>query len=330
MLQLCMVMAIILTAHSCATPGANTSRDEAWSTAIGQGPVGATHTSDPGSAAKDLAVARRMVNTGEFSLVIPRLQQIVSNYPAAQAAIEARYYLGRSYYAVGAYNDALRYLDEYIDLAPDGEHVDAGRELLARLTDRVDTPDASELETQVARLRELIVAEPDNMAPQLELANLLWEQGHYQQSGILYGELLERWPGLESDMAIRRRVERDTAGRLIVLTPQEVERRYRESEPLVIYNVSSFRSGRFEGWPATAHERYYNVTGQAVNQSARSLQDVRVIVTIYGFGHMVYDTQTVNLGGLRPGEARAFSVQFSRFDDIHNVTRHECVGTFRR
>ncbi len=330
MLRVCIIAAAVLTAHSCATPGANTARDEAWSTAIGQGPVGATHTSDTASAAKELAVARRMVNTGEFSLVIPRLQQIISKYPAAQAAIDARYYLGRSYYAVGAYNDALRYLDEYLELAPNGEHVESGREFLARLTDRTETPDASELDTQVAHLREVIIEEPDNMAPRLELANLLWEQGQYQQSGVLYDEILERWPGLENDMAIRRRVERDTAGRLVVLTPKEVERRYREAEPLMIYNVSSFRSGRFEGWPATAHERYYNVTGQAVNQSARTLQDVRVIVTIYGFGHMVYDTQTVNLGSLRPGEVRAFSVQFSRFDNIHNISRHECVGTFRR
>lgn len=326
----CVAVCVILIGVGCATSSTNAARDDAWATAMGQGPVGATHASDPAAAAKELAVARRMVNTGEFSMVIPRLQKIVSKYPSAPAAIEARYYLGRSYYAVGAYNDALRYLNEYLELAPDGDHVDNGREYVALMTDRVIAPKPSEIEEQAAALRAAIEAEPDNMAPRLELANLFWEQGQYEEAGTLYGDLLARWPNLQNDMAVRRRVELDRNGRVIVLTPRETERRYREAEPLVIYNVSSFRSGRFEGWPATSQQRYYNVTGQAVNQSERTLEDVRIIVTIYGLGHMVYDTKTVNLGALRPGEVRAFSAQFSSFDNIHNISRHECVGTFRR
>jgi hypothetical protein len=94
--------------------------------------------------------------------------------------------------------------------------------------------------------------------------------------------------------------------------------------------VSSFRSGRYEDWNATARERYYNVAGQAVNRSGHPLEDARITVTIYGMGQMVYDTQTASLGTLQPGETRAFSVQFSKFDNIFNVTHHECVGTFRR
>jgi len=125
-------------------------------------------------------------------------------------------------------------------------------------------------------------------------------------------------------------MERDASGNLVVLSPAKMEQRYRELEPLKIYNVSSFRSGRFEGWPATANERYYNVAGQAVNQSEQALADVSIVVTIYGLGQMVYDTQTVPIGSMRPGEVRAFNAQFSRFDNIYNITRHECTGTFRR
>jgi hypothetical protein len=87
-------------------------------------------------------------------------------------------------------------------------------------------------------------------------------------------------------------------------------------------------------WPlsaaAVAQQRDYNVSGQAVNVGDTPLEDVRLIVTIYGLGQLVYDTQTVALGALQPGEVRAFSVQFTRFDDINNIVRHECRGTFRR
>ncbi len=327
---LCVAVCVVSAFVGCAMTEPSGAGLDAWSTGIGHGPVGSSHASDPSTAARELAVARRMVRVGEFSLVIPRLQQIISKYPGDPAAIEARYYLGQSYYSVGAYNDALRYLNEYIELAPGGEHVASGREYVARLTDQEIEIAPTELEEKAATLQDAIDQEPENMAAHLELANLYWEHGEYQSAGNVYGELLRRWPRIAQDPVVQRRIERDAAGKITVLTPKEVERRHREEEPLLIYNVSSFRSGRFEGWPATSHNRYYNVTGQAVNQSQNLLRDVRVVVTIYGFGHMVYDTKTVNLGTLRPQEVRAFSVQFSQFDNIHNITRHECVGTFRR
>lgn len=286
--------------------------------------------SDAANASKELATAKRMVKAGEYSLVIPRLQQIISKFPGDSAAVEARFLLGKSYYQVGAYTDALRYLNEYVELSPEGDHAGNSREMIARLTDAPATVSPTEQDEQVAALEAAIAAAPEEMAPRLELAELHWTQGRYAAAGTVYTELLQRWPRLETDTVVRQRVERNASGALVVLTPEEVERRYRESEPLRIYNVSTFRSGRFEGWPAVARDRYYNVTGQAVNQSAEPLDDVRIIITIYGLGQMVYDTQTVGLGTLRPGETRAFNAQFSRFDNIHNITRHECVGTFRR
>jgi len=296
---------------------------------MGHGPVGSAHAGDPATAAKELAVAKRMVQAGEFSLVIPRLQQIISKYPGDSASVEARYYLGQSYYAVGAFNDALRYLNQYIDLSPEGDFSPNGREIIAQLTNTATEKSPTELESQIASLQETIANNPEDMAVRLELANLFWEQGQYEKAGAVYTELLQRWPLLADDLVVKRRIEQDETGRITILTPLEVERRHRETEPLLIYNVSAFKSGRFEGWPATSNQRYYNVTGQATNQSQHVLQDVRIITTIYGLGHMVYDTKTVGLGSLRPGEVRAFSVQFSQFDNIHNVTRHECLGTFR-
>lgn len=323
-------LALLLVAlfANCSYPNAGAA--DVWAMPGGEGPSGSVHAAAPANASRELAAAKRMMKAGECSTAIPRLTQIISKYPGADAAVEARYHLGEAYFNLGAYSDALRCLKEYLDLAPQGDYVENAQALVARLTDSAAQASPTEQDAQVAALQAAVAAAPDDMAPRLELAELLWTLSRYQEAGDVYMELLRRWPRLENDTVVRQRVERDAQGNLVVLTPEEVEHRYREAEPLKIYNVSSFRSGRFETWPATASERYYNVTGQAVNQSEQPLNDVRIIVTIYGLGQMVFDTKTVSLGAMRPGEVRAFSVQFSVFDNIYNISRHECVGTFQR
>ncbi|MFA6241883.1 MAG: FxLYD domain-containing protein, partial [Candidatus Hydrogenedentales bacterium] len=116
-------------------------------------------------------------------------------------------------------------------------------------------------------------------------------------------------------------------GQYLILTPMEVQRREVEKQPLVIVNMSSFRSGEDL---FTRQPLYYSVTGQAVNRSDSVLYGVQVMVTLYGFGNVVYDTTTANIGRLNPGESRAFSVRFSNFDDIENIYRYEAVGSFER
>lgn len=300
-----------------------------YSSSMGRGPVSETRVTDNYTAAKQLAEAKRMVKGGEYSLVIPRLQQLTSAFPGDAAAIEARYYLGLSYYNIGGYDDALRNFREYAELAPQGENIAAANDHILRLTQNApSTP--TEMDQKIRDAQTRAAANPEDTAVKMELANLYWDAARYAEAGRVYQELLAKWPNLMNDTVVRTRMAREKDGTLTVLSPQEAERRYREQEPLQIFNVSSFRSGRFEDWNATARERYYNVAGQAVNRSERPLEDARITVTIYGMGQMVFDTQTVSLGTLQPGETRAFSMQFSKFDNIFNVTRHECVGTFRR
>jgi hypothetical protein len=112
-----------------------------------------------------------------------------------------------------------------------------------------------------------------------------------------------------------------------VITPAEVQRRAIERQPLSIINTSAFKSGEDL---ITRTPLYYVVTGMAVNRSDSVLYGVQVLVTIYGFGNVVYDTNTVTLGRLNPGEMRAFSVRFFNFPSIHRIHRYEAVGTFER
>jgi len=279
-----------------------------------------------------LTQAENRVKAGEYSMVIPRLEQFTRQYPSMPGIAKAYYLLGVCYYRIGGYSAARDALAKYLELDPEGSYATEAQDTLDRMN-RI-TPDTGkipeELAKEIDRCRESVRANPEDMGARMALAEVLWNAGQYEEAGREYATLLNRWPYLMNDTVIRTRVKKEADGSFRVLTPEESEKIRRQDNPLVLYNIASFRSGRFENWSQSARERYYNVTGKAVNQGDKPLEDVRITVTIYGFGQLVYDTQTINMGTLAPGETRAFSAQFSRFDDINNVTRYECTGTFRR
>ena len=92
-------------------------------------------------------------------------------------------------------------------------------------------------------------------------------------------------------------------------------------------NTTAFKSGRDL---LTRERKFYVVTGQVRNRSDSILYGVQVIVTLYGFGNVVYDTNTVNIGRMNPDEVRAFTVRFSNFPNIDDMNRHEVVPVFQR
>lgn len=299
-------------------------------------PVGANF--DPGQelidarpAARELAVAQRMLDAGDYSVAIPRLLHIQSKYPEAEAAIEAKYLLGVTYMQLGGLRDAQENFAAYLTVAPEGKYALASRQYLLGIKDEVD-----EKYLTVEKVKDLLASAetkaaqaPNDLALQLELADLYWQDAQFHRAGEVYRVILNRYPSLEADMKIRTRMEKTGAGDYAVLTPAEVSNRNADANPILITNTSSFRSGRFDTFPVTTRQRYYNVTGQVVNRGSQAVSGVQIHVTIYGFGSLVYDTQQVSIGHMRPGDKRAFSVRFTNFDDIENVDRYECVATFQ-
>jgi tetratricopeptide (TPR) repeat protein len=285
-----------------------------------------------GNAAADLGTAQRMIQSGNYSIAIPRLQSLIAQYPNAPEGVEARYFLGVAYSEIGGQGDAARYLREYVERSPSGAHASEARQLLATLVSEMDsrTVSGQELMDRSAALRQQIKDKPGQSAAWLELADLYWQAGQYAEAGAVYGELLKRWPDLAENNTVRTRVERRADGSYAVLTPAEAARRYAEEEPLLLYNTTSFRSGRPSGWSGQLKHDIYTVSGQAKNRGSSALYNVQVVVTIYGFTGMVYDSRVINIGQMQPGQARAFSAPFSNFDDIENVHHYECVGSYER
>ena len=339
-------------------------------TPVGVNPLPENKMLNGSIAGKELAVTKRMVRAGDYSQVIPRLSHIVGNYPDTAAATEAHYFLGVTYYQIGGLREAKNYFTAYLERDAEGPYAEASRGYVAGLADergsrpltqgqlneRLDGSagqtglGVTELEYQIAadhlirRIEEVkvhIAAEPENLSHRLELADLYWKISRYKESAAAYAEILKKWPQLKGDVTINRRLELKADGTYTVLTPIEVERRNVEAEPLLVVNTSSFRSGRQGGaygyssgsggsYGSVGKDIFYHVSGRVVNRGGDPMKNVEVLVTIYGFANLVYDTKTCRIGRLAPGAARAFSARFESFDNIENVVRYECVGVFDR
>lgn len=284
------------------------------------------------TAERELESALRMLTAGQYSLAIPRLMLVTSKFPDSPAATDAYYQLGVTYHAIGGLRDARDNFRKYLRLAPQGKYAESTGQYLASLTDeaiqRNQVPEV--LDSQIAAVEAAAISGPLQLAQRLELADLYWKKGEYARAGALYQEILGDFPQLEKDATVRTRLEKQPNGDFVLLTPDEVVNRTQEAEPLSIFNTNAFRSGRFQGVPATSNERFYTVTGQVVNRGSKQLVDVQINVTIYGFGTMIYDTQTIAIGSLQPDQTQAFSARFGNFDNIDNIDRFECVGSFRR
>jgi len=287
------------------------------------------HVGDDRAAAMEVEEASKLVDAGDTSAVIPKLLSTISKYPGSEAAYEARYWLGQAYYKIGGYRDAIDLFNEYLRLAPNGRYAQECNDYIQRLTTEYSQRflSAEKLDENIRTLLDELKKSPDNIGSQLALADLLWKRGDYDKAVAIYKNVVDQHPDQANNEIIRQRVEMLPGGQYTALTPTEIQRRQAEAQPLVVINTSSFQGGQDL---FTRENRLYSVTGRVVNRGDSVLYGVQVIVTIYGFGNVVYDTSTVSIGRMNPSEIRAFSVQFSNFDNIENINRYECVATFQR
>lgn len=287
--------------------------------------------SDSG-AAKDLGVAQKMIRAGNYSQAIPRLLKVLGEAAGSREAIEARYFLGVAYEAIQDLRGAQQQLKEYLELAPDGEYAKDARARLQSVGGELDERYVSptEIEQKIAAARQRIQEAPDEVGHRLELADMLWSKGDYAEAGKVYAEILGRWPRLQDDMVVRQRMVRGADGAWQALDPQAAVLQAADRDPLLIYNTASFRSGREDGFTRSFQASKYNVTGEAMNRGQSTLNDVELIVTIYGFGGKVFETKSLRVGSMAPGAARPFSVVFENFDSIENIERYDVKGAFTR
>lgn len=282
-----------------------------------------------GGQQDEVRAAQRMIEQGEASSAVPRLLHAISKSQDTAAATEAQYWLGVAYYEINSYRDAAEAFHEYLESLPEGPRAADSHGYLERIekeyAERFDTID--ELNAEIATVAGQLRNTPGDFDLRWQMADLLWRRGDYQEAGRIYAELVTQNPAYNENPTVASRIEWLNGSNYIVLSPAEVQRRRDAEQPLVIMNTHDFRAGEDL---FTRKPRFYVVTGQVMNRSESVLYGAQVFVTIYGFGNVVYDTTTVHIGQLNPGEKRAFSVRFGNFENIENIHRYEVEGTFQR
>lgn len=304
-----MCFAIVFTPHSYADP-------------LGSG-------FERKSARALLSGANAAIARGNDSSAVQQLHELAAKYPKSKPALEVHYLLGRAYYRIGAYGDSIKEFGLYLEQSPRGKNAEEARSLMHRLTmeyrDRF--PTANELDAAIAQLREKLAAEPKSSAHAMDLADKLWMRGRYEEAGKEYLALVARDEPFGLDPVFVRRVELQVDGSHVLLTPEEIMRREVERQPIVLTNLTSFRSNRDR---RTQVSKDYVVTGQAINRSNAKISAVQIDVTLYGFGGRVYDTGVYNIGTMYPGSTRAFRVIFTSFREMNSIDRYDYSVRFER
>jgi len=281
------------------------------------------------SAQSLLSAGKQALESGLTPVAVQRFQELTARYPESAAAIEAQYWLGRSYEDLGVLRDAVASYDTYLAAVPEGGLSDEARDRAQRLRDNFDEafPSPETLDERIASLRQRVAGNPDDFAARADLANALWTRGHYDEAASIYMALYDAEPDVANRAEFQRRIELHPDGTYTILTPSELARREREANPLQVVNFTGFPGIRDT---FTQVPRGFIVTGQVVNRGDSVLYGVEITVTVYGFGNTVYDTGTEFLGNMRPGETRAFSMRFRNFRELNSIERYEYKVRFER
>jgi hypothetical protein len=302
-------------------------------TACSTGPSGryesGSNSFDAPAPHQPIIEAEQLIESGNPAAAVGRLEEIILRYPGTPEAGDAQYLLGVAYENLGGIRDAIAAYDAYLDVAPDGQWAEASRLSRDRLRHQYEAsfPSQEKVDREISALRAEQQANPTSIDTRLRLADALWKRGQYDDAAKTYVEVARVNADFAKSEHFRTRVEMNDDGTHTVLTPTEVSRRAAARNPIQITNTNSFAAIRDS---FTQVPRFFVVTGQAINQGESVIYGVNVNITLFGFGSQIYDTDTVQLGDMNPGEIRAFSVRFSNFRELNSIERYEHSVSFRR
>lgn len=275
----------------------------------------------------EIKYAQQLIEKGQFSHALPKLLSVIES---GEKDTTAYYFLGIVYQELGSPQNALNYYIKYLQLSPQGVYAEHSRKQIGTLIgspinqiEKVDT-----IENQIHTLEQKLQQEPKNVDIMLQLANWYWINQNFSKAGDLYKSIISLDPNYWSHPVISSRLEKGVNNEIIVVTPEEALKREAEKNPIIFFNVTSFRSGRSLGWSSDFKHHIYNVSGQVRNRSSRTLRNVTIQLTIYGFSGIVYDTRTISLGNLSSGQIKPFSAQFVNFDNIENIDHYDYTAYY--
>lgn len=267
------------------------------------------------SKASVLDEANRLFAQQDYEPALMKYSTYVySPFPKKNSLADARYHMGLCQYFLGRYHESADtmtiLLQDYPQFSMSNEAVEILKQSRLRVEENLTASTEQELKHQetITNLQDQIGQYPKNAQLHYQLANQYWNAGQYQTAALHYEQAILLNPDYEKDSLVRNRVYYTDDN---VLVPRDPLVELQQQDDVIrLSNVQHDVRTR-ENW--LGRRESIRVSGEAENVTLRTVRGVRIEITLVDFFEKIQDSQTVNLGSIRPGETRTFSTLMTQF-----------------
>jgi tetratricopeptide (TPR) repeat protein len=272
------------------------------------------------SSASVLDEANRLYAQQSYEPALVKYSSYVySPFPNKTETADARYHMGLCQYFLGRYHESAVTMTKLLEEHPQFTMTDEAVEILNQSRIRIEEKKAetnqqqTEQQNSITELQGQINESPKNAQLYYQLANQYWNTGDYQTAALHYEQAILLNPDYERDSLVRNRVYYTDEN---VLVPRDPLKELQQQDDVIrLSNVRHDIRSR-ENW--LGQRQSIRVSGEAENVSLRTVHSVNVELTLVDFFERIQESQTLQLGSIRPGETRTFSTLLNQYSGSPN------------
>ena len=242
---------------------------------------------------------------------------VLSPFPNKKHEDYAYYKLALCYYLLGHYYDAQKTADTLLKTYPDYEYNDQAKDLLAKSDHKINerklafTEQWNELLKEIEKTTQLVSQNPDSAELQFKLGDLYWDASKHGDAVKQYEKAAQLDKSYLDKSNLRSRVRIDKNGEFLIRDPlfQNIDK----PSPVRVTRLRRDRITR-EDW--LGEYEALRLSGYVENDGLYDVLNVQVNIAIYDFFDTIQETKLVNIGDLRGGGQRPFTVMFNQYRDL--------------
>lgn len=244
---------------------------------------------------------------------------VYSPFPNKTEMAEARYHMGLCQFFLLRYHEAAESMTKLLQEHPQFTMTDEAIEILKQCELRIQDKQAeieqqqTEQEITITELQNQVSQSPKNAQLHYQLANQYWDAGNYQTAALHYEQAILINPEYERDSTIRKRVYYTDDN---VLVPRDPLLELQRQDDVI--RLSNLRHEVRTRANFLGQRQSIRVSGEAENVTLRTVHGVSIELTLVDFFEAIQDSQTLNIGSMRPGQKRTFSTLMDQFSGSAN------------
>lgn len=244
---------------------------------------------------------------------------VYSPFPNKTAMAEARYHMGLCQFFLQRYHESAesmtKILQDYPHFSMTDEAIEILKQCELRFKDKQEEINQQKTKQQITitELQNQIDQSPRNAQLHYHLANQYWDAGDFQTATLHYEQAIVINPDYERDSTIRKRVYYTEDN---VLVPRDPLLELQRKDDVI--RLSNLRHEVRTRENFLGQRQSIRVSGEAENVTLRTVHGVSIELTLVDFFEAIQDSQTLNLGSIRPGQKRTFSTLMNQFSGSAN------------